>query len=110
MDSEYNYVLTEKALDDIDEILRYLSEVLSNPQAAGKLFYEISETIDRILAFPQSGSPVINPYLKRNDLRNLPLRNYLMYYRIDGERKTVYILRVVYSHRDMGDILRRLNQ
>ena len=110
MDSEYGYVITEKALCDIEETIRYLSEALSNPQAAKAFFSEIEESIKQIVSFPQSGSPVINPYLKRNDIRNVKVKNYLLYYRPDFEQRTVYILRVVYSRRNMTGILHQLNQ
>ena len=110
MDSEYRYVITEKALCDINEIILYLSEALSNPQAAKAFFSGIEETIQQIIQFPRSGSPVINPYLKRNDIRSVKIKNYLLYYRADSEQRTVYILRVVYSHRDMTGILHQLNQ
>ena len=110
MDSEYGYVITEKAYHDIDDIIHYLSETLANPNAAKAFYCELEEAINRIVLFPQSCSTVVNTYLKRNDVRSVKIRNYLMYYYPDTEQKKVYIIRVVYSRRDMTGILCRLNQ
>lgn len=35
--------------------------------------------------------------------------NYLLYYRADKERKTVWLLRVVYGRRDMDEVLKHIN-
>ena len=35
--------------------------------------------------------------------------NYLLYYRADKERKTVWLLRIVYGRRDMDEVLKHIN-
>ena len=48
MDSKFKF--TDKAENDLDEILNYISNKLCNFQAANDLFNKIFKTIDNIIA------------------------------------------------------------
>ena len=48
MDSKYSYNFTEKAEQDFDEILRYISFDLANPIAAQNLGRQIFEKFDEV--------------------------------------------------------------
>ena len=54
MDSKYSYNFTEKAEQDFDEILRYISFDLANPIAAQNLGRKIFEKIDIVRSYPES--------------------------------------------------------
>ncbi len=58
MECRYTYRFTEKAEQDLDEILRYISMDLVNPTAARNLGRKVFEKIDMVRAFPDSGAPV----------------------------------------------------
>ena len=70
---EYSYRFTEKAMQDLDEILHYISVDLGNPIAAKSLGKKIFEKIDGARCFPESGALVDNEYLAddRRQLRDL---------------------------------------
>ena len=42
-------------------------------------------------------------------IRKKVVGNYLLYYRADKERKTVWLLRIVYGRRDMDEVLKHVN-
>ena len=100
----YNYVLTESAEADIDEAFDYIAGELVNPDAASAFADELEE----ICKTPKAGRPVHNPYLKRDDVRRVLVKNYIAYYLIDEEKANIVVLRVVYSRRDQDRILKTI--
>lgn len=63
MDSDYGYRFSERALQDFDDILHYISVELTSQQSAQNLGKKIFESIDVIRAFPKSGTAVDNEFL-----------------------------------------------
>ena len=63
MEYKYSYRFTEKAEQDLDEILHYISVDLVNPTAAQNLGRKIFEKIDMVRIFPESGAPIDNEFL-----------------------------------------------
>ncbi len=105
---EYSFKFTEKAEEDLDDILKYISEELSNPSAASGLAQKIFECIDNVRAFPESGLLVENEFLSDKTLRRVLVENYSVYYKFDDNDKMIYIIRLVYSRRDMNELFKQL--
>ena len=103
---KYDYVLTEIAEADIDEVFEYIAADLANPDAASDFADELEEKLDEVCKTPKSGRPVENEFLKRDDIRRILVGNFMAYYIIDDEKKQIVVLRVVYSKRDQGKILK----
>lgn len=88
------------ACQDMIDIARYISQELKNPIAAKRLAAEFIKAEDRIKAFPYS-NPVYIPIRPLNyEYRKLAVKNYLMFYWIEEEKKTVTIARIIYAKRD----------
>ena len=104
----YDYVLTESAEADIDEAFDYIANELSNPDAASAFADELEEKLEEICKTPKAGRPVHNPYLRRDDVRRILVKNYIAYYLIDEEAKKIAVLRVIYSRRDQDKILKTI--
>ena len=104
----YNYVLTESAKADVDEAFDYIANELVNPDAASAFADELEEKLEEICKAPKTGRPVHNPYLKRDDVRRVLVKNYIAYYLIDEEEENIVVLRVVYSRRDQDKILKTI--
>lgn len=105
---KYGYVLTRNAVDDFDEIVRYIAHELGNPTAASRFIDKLKQTIDETCAFPESGPKVVNEFLSGHTVRSKVIGSYMMYYLADKNTKTVSILRIVYGRRDLNEILRKL--
>ena len=105
---KYDYVLTEVAEADIDNIFEYIAVDLANPDAASDFADELEEKLDELCKTPKSGRLVENDFLKRDDIRRILVGNYIAYYVIDDEKKQIVVLRVVYSKRDQGKILKEV--
>ena len=108
MEFEYSYRFTEKAVQDFDEILRYISVDLANPVAAQNLGKKIFEKIDGVRTFPDSGAPVSNEFLSDKAVRKLLADNYIIYYKAHHDEKMISVVRIVYGKRNLDEILRNL--
>ena len=105
---QYSYVLTETAESDLDEILDYIANELMNPDAASFFADAFDEVMEEICRAPKTGRLVSNPYLKRSDVRRVLVKNYIAFYLLDDDREQIVVLRVVYSKRDLNEILKDL--
>ncbi|MCR5041069.1 MAG: type II toxin-antitoxin system RelE/ParE family toxin [Clostridia bacterium] len=101
---DYSFSFTDAAAADLDETLNYISGELSNPTAAQSFLKKMETAISAVRTFPLSGSPALNPYVKRNDIRKTMVGNYVMYYLPDHLKHEIVILRIVYGQRDRDSI------
>ena len=108
MEFKYSYRFTEKAEQDFDEILRYLSVDLANPVAAQKLGRKMFAQIDTVRAFPNSGAPVDNEFLSDKTVRRLSVDHYIIYYRAHDDEEMISIIRIVYGKQNLDEILRKM--
>ena len=105
---DYSYRFTEKAVQDLDEILRYISVDLDNPIAAKKLGKKIFEKIDGARCFPEAGALVDNEYLADKAVRKMLADNYVIYYKAQHDEKMISVIRIVYGKRNLDEILRQI--
>ncbi len=108
MACKYSYSFTEKAEQDFDEILRYISVDLANPAAAQNLGKRMFEQIDMVRAFPDSGAPVDNEFLSDKTIRKLSVDNYIIYYKAHYDEKIISVIRIVYGKRNLDEILKTM--
>lgn len=83
----YNVKITASAEKDLDEILTYIVEELSNPQAAGHLLDEITKTFHELAENPMIYQACTQPLLQR--FRKVVVMRYVIIYRVDTT--TVYV-------------------
>jgi len=93
------------ALQDMIEIVRYISHELFDPNAADNLADEMIAAAKRLVDFPYINAihQPIKPLKK--EYRKLIVKNYIMFYWIDDKEKQVTIARVVYARRDYEKLL-----
>ncbi len=73
----YRYLFTESAEADIDLTFSYITDTLSNPDAASDLANELEEQLERICKRPETGKIVENDFLRRNDVWRFLVKNYI---------------------------------
>ena len=109
MTSNYQYHFTKKAEADLDEILSYISVELSNPEAAASFLKDLLTVIASICSVPKIGSIVENEFLPDKEIRKSLVGNYVLYYLPDTEEKSIYVLRILYSRRNLDELVREIN-
>lgn len=101
--NKYRVEYTETALNRLDDILNYIAVVLCNPSAAKRLVDDFDEAIENVSKFPYAMPIVKNRKVQAKEYRKIFVRQYLAIYRIDEEKKTIYILTFRYAPRFLGD-------
>lgn len=109
MESRYQYRLSKRAEQELDDILSYIAVELSNPKAAYNWADSFEKAVDEACFFPESGMPIHNEFLSIMEVRKKIIGNYIMYYLPVPEEETIYILRIVYGKRNIDEILRVLD-
>jgi len=86
----YNVKITASAEKDLDEILAYIVEELSNPQAAGHLLDEVTKAFHVLAENPMVYPACTQPLLQR--FRKIVVMRYVIIYRVDDT--IVYVERL----------------
>lgn len=109
MEYKFTYRLTEKAQNDLDEIIGYIAIGSCNPSAASDFMNQLSKCIEETRLFSESGTLVDNEFISFTTIRKKFIGNYIVYYKPDMDKQIIYIIRVVYGKIDMNKILAELN-
>ena len=97
---DYRVTLTPQAVGQIRETVWYIAKTLREPETAKHwadlLYKEIAD-----LRFMPSRPPLTEekPWHDRG-IHKMPVKNFLVYYLIDEEAKTVSVTAVIYGRRD----------
>lgn len=89
------------ALRDAAEIARYIAGELKATAAAEKLAEELVEAAERIAVFPYANPAFVPIRPLKREYRKRAVKNYLIFYNVDEERKTVTVARVIYARREL---------
>lgn len=96
------------ALKDLDRIINYISESLSNQKAAKELFNKFVTSINDLTLFPESSQVLENEYVYK-EIRKKTVDNYLVLYKIDYDNNLIHIIRIIYSKMNITEIIKKLD-
>lgn len=102
----YKLVFTKAALQDIRSAALYISDTLMNKEAANKLLDAVDEKIGVLAETPYINPLVRDSILASNGIRFQLVNNYLAFYIIHEDTKTVSVIRFQHSRRDWITILK----
>ena len=102
----YRVEFLPSAQADMVEIVRYISQELFNPIAAENLAEDFVKTADSLVTFPYAHEAYIPIRPLKHEYRKASVKNYLMFFWVEEEKKTVTIARVIYAARDYGKLLK----
>ena len=97
MHSKFQYRFTPLALTDIEETLSYITQDLANPLAAKNLYMQIEKAIEQICIFPYAHADCSHYMIVDKNIRHIKIGNYLLFYEIKEQIKTLHILRFRYA-------------
>jgi plasmid stabilization system protein ParE len=103
----YGIHITRAAERDLNSAVDYIEFVLLNPQAADALLDEAEMKIGKLSTFPARFSLVDDPVLKAWGIRFTLMKNYIAFYVVSEENRTVYVVRFLYGKRDWITILKQ---
>lgn len=102
MEKPYQLEFTHLAYSDIDHALEYLRVQLENETASAELYKKIERKIETICGFPYAFPDCRYYFITAENYRHTVIGNHVLVFRILEERRTVQILRFVYSRRDFS--------
>ena len=101
----FSLSIAQEAHDDTDAIVGYMVSELKNPVAASGFLDDVSNGYKTIKANPYLYSVCSDAWLAAMGVRKVVIKNYLILYRVDENRQTVFVLRIVYGGRNYVDMI-----
>ena len=103
--AQYKVIITEPAVNDLDEIAEYIISQFSAPMTALNLIESIESAVMSLSHMPHRCPLVDDERLKAMSYRKLNVKNYIVFFTIDEDNKTVVIERILFARRDWLHIL-----
>lgn len=107
MDS-YEVIMTPDAVADLTELRDYIADTLLVPEIALRYVRSIRETIKKLEYMAASVAPLPDEPWHSRGIRKINAQNFIVYYRIDEDKKRVYILNIIYNKRDQLRMLAKI--
>ena len=101
----YKLIVSKEAHEDVDEIAGYIAHELKNMAAASGFLDDVEKSYRSLTENPRLFALCDDARLQREGYRKAVIKNYLVLYRIDEEKKAVYVVRVVYGPRNYPELL-----
>jgi mRNA-degrading endonuclease RelE of RelBE toxin-antitoxin system len=97
----YILVFSKIIHEDIDSSYIYIKETLEAPQAAENLIKELIEKLSYIKETPYTRPLVqdkyLASYLASLGVRSIKIKNYVLYYNVEEENKSINVIRFFYN-------------
>lgn len=90
---DYRLLYTQRALNDLAEIIGHIGE--DDADAASRFGSSLLDHIDLLARFPRMGSII----RKRPQVRKLLHSPFLIYYRVDDDKRVIEVLHVRHGAR-----------
>ncbi|RYD04116.1 plasmid stabilization protein [Desulforamulus aquiferis] len=102
---KYEIMRTDKAEEQLREIIFYIADDSGNVDIAINYLDKIENAINRLKDFPRSGNTPRYLILKKQGYLVLIVEEHLVFYKIDDEKKTVTIYAVVDGRREYRNLI-----
>ena len=101
----YSVNISDIAEGDIFSSVEYIANVFKAPKAANNLLDEIAK-YEKILADTPNIYPfVLDEYLAEKGLKFVKVKNFLMLYTVNEDKKNVTVIRFLHSRRDWKHLI-----
>jgi len=98
------------AVDDLKDIVRYITYKLEAPRAAERFISKVEQQVKKIETNPYRCPVFYSPEKLKKEYRVLHIDKYSLFYVVENEKVEIY--RVIHARRDIRQILKtaHLNQ
>lgn len=103
---KYKVLLTNEATDDVFNLIRYIQIELCNPDAANKLYMNLKREVNNMGDFPLKFADSGIKY-RGYTIHKRAYQSYLLFYIINDEDQTVYVLRILKDIMNWRNILQK---
>ena len=96
----YSIEIKESAWSDLKEIYNYIAGELMEPATAKAQYLRIEKAIFSLDSMPERCRRYEKDPWKSRNLRVMPVDNYIVFYLVDNENKTVTVIRIMYGRQN----------
>ena len=100
MENNYEVKVTRQAMEQMREIVHYISKELLAPEAADKLLDKMQDAIISLSDMPKRYALIEEKPWRHEGVRKIVVKNFLIYYWVDEENLKVQVTAVIYNKRD----------
>ena len=101
----YKILVSETYHKDLKDIIHYIYHNLDAPLTTSALLDEIESAVSALSVMPFRYGLVDDAYLHRKKFRKCLVKNYIIFYKVNKENKTVMIHRILHASQKWIDIL-----
>ncbi len=101
----YKLLVSKEAHRDIDEITGYIAHELKSTAAANSFLTNVENSYRHVEENPFMYNFCNDERLRNEGYRKIPMKNYLVIYRVDEARNCVFVVRILYGPRDYAKLL-----
>lgn len=98
----YEVVYLPAARKQLLDAVLYIAAELSAPDAAENLLAAVDEQIGKLCNYPYRHSVYPALYAMKHEIRFFPVKNYLVFYVVKEEQKTVEIWRFLHQRQNVN--------
>ncbi len=106
INDNYQVIFTKQAKREIKSAYQYISKTLYAKTSALQLMKEINIKVENLTIFPRLYCELEIPNLKDIRYRRIVVKNYIIIYKVNENKKEIYILHIFHSK---SDYQRKLN-
>jgi len=107
---EYRVKLTDQAIEQMAETVRYISKVLLAPDVANQWASRIENEIASLHSMPGRYPLTEEEPWHSEGVHKMPIENFLAYYWVDDANGIVWVTAIVYGRRDQLNVLRSMSR
>ena len=105
---QYSVKVTPHAILQIQDTIAYISKELLVPETARAWSDYLEKQISELGTMPERFPIIEDEPWKSRGYRKMPLKNFIVYYYVDEERRAVWVTAVVYGRRDQLNALKQM--
>ena len=105
---QYEVKITEPAQRQLQEIVRYIAEDLQEKRTAVRILDTLEKEILSLSTLPNRVALTEEEPWHSAGIRKMLVKNYLVYFWVNEERKQVQVTAVVYGRRDQRTALQNM--
>lgn len=97
---DYQITLTAQATEQIQQTVLYIAQTLKEPDTAKHWADFLYKEIAGLCYMPSKWPLTEDEPWRTKGIRKMPVKNFLVYYLIDKEKRIVTVTAVIYGRRD----------
>lgn len=99
-DELFEVEFTDECIEEMIEIYEYISNQLKEDNAAKRLMTEVTDRVLDLANSPELYMEIGKADNLKREYHRMVVKNYIVLYTIDFEKRTVFVSRMIYGRRN----------